>query len=97
MGEIILKRSSRPNKKYMVEIDGKRVHFGQKGASDMTQHCDEKRKKRYLNRRSKQEKAVWNDIKKASFWARNLLWNKCTITDSIKDIEKKKNVKITKK
>ncbi len=44
MDTIILKRSTRKGKKYMVEIDSKTIHFGAKGYEDYTIHHDEARK-----------------------------------------------------
>jgi hypothetical protein len=39
----------------------------------------------------------WNDPYTAGFWSRWVLWNKPTITESIKDIQKRfSNIKITK-
>ena len=43
--EIIIKPSHLQNKKYDAVIDDKKtIPFGQRGASDMTQHKDEARK-----------------------------------------------------
>ena len=43
-------KSTRKNKKYMIEYKGKTIHFGQDGASDYTIHKDPKRKEAYINR-----------------------------------------------
>ena len=51
--------------------------------SDYTKHKDPERKQRYLNRHRKNEE--WTDHTTASFYATNILWNKPTITESIKD------------
>ena len=91
---IIIKPSSKSDKKYMAIInDRKTVHFGQAGASDMTQHKDKERKKRYLARHRKNEQ--WDNPLTASFYATNILWNKPTITESIKDTNRRfKNINI---
>ncbi len=82
--EIVIKHSDKPDKKYMAIIDDRKtIHFGQKGASDMTQHKSEDRKNRYILRHQKNER--WDDIYTAGFWAKNLLWNKKTIAESIRD------------
>lgn len=94
MKDIILSKSDRGDKKFKVKINDKTIHFGAKGMSDYTKHKDPERKQRYLNRRSDKEKRVWNKIEQPSYWAKNLLWNKPTLTGSIKDIESKKNVNI---
>jgi hypothetical protein len=94
---IIIKPSHLTNKKYDAVIDGKKtIPFGQKGASDMTQHKNEDRKNLYINRHKKNEN--WNDIHTAGFWAKNILWNKKTITESIRDTNNRfKNINIKMK
>ena len=91
---IIIKPSDRKEKKYMAIVDNKKtIHFGQAGASDMTQHKNEERKKKYIERHKKRED--WNDPKTAGFMSRWLLWNKPTLTESIRDTNSKfKNVNI---
>lgn len=90
MNNIIIKKSDKPDKKFMVNIDNKKIHFGQEGASDFTKHGDNERKERYINRHRKREN--WDDINTAGFWSKNLLWNKKTLKDSINDINKKYNI-----
>jgi hypothetical protein len=44
-------KSDKPEKKYfIITSSGKKVYFGQAGASDMTQHKDVQRKFRYIKR-----------------------------------------------
>ena len=51
------------------------------------------KKKRYLDRHRKNEN--WNDHNTAGFYSANLLWNKKTLTASIRDTNSKfKNIKI---
>ena len=94
MTEIIISKSDKKNKKYDARIDGKRtVSFGSAGMSDFTKHKDPERKQRYLNRHKKNEN--WSDPTTAGFYATNLLWNMPTLTESIKDTNKKfKNINI---
>ena len=47
---VYLRKSTNPNKKYMVWVDGKTVHFGARGMSDYTKHKDKDRMKRYSAR-----------------------------------------------
>ena len=91
---IIIKPSTKPDKKYMAIIDDKKtVHFGAAGMSDYTKHKDKERKERYLARHRKNEQ--WDNPLTASFYATNILWNKSTITESIKDTNRRfKNVNI---
>lgn len=91
---IIIEKSNLPNKKYKAIIDNKKtVQFGASGYSDMTHHKSEERKNRYIDRHKKNEN--WNDPTTAGFYARWILWNKPTITESIKDTNRRfKNVNI---
>jgi hypothetical protein len=91
---IIIKPSTKPDKKYMAIIDDKKtVHFGAAGMSDYTKHKDKERKERYLARHRKNEQ--WDNPLTASFYATNILWNKPTITESIKDTNRRfKNINI---
>ena len=54
-----------------------------------------KRKANYISRHKKREN--WRDMGSAGFWAKNLLWNKPTLKASIRDVEKKFKVRITRK
>ena len=94
MTEIIISKSKNINKKYDARIDGKKtVSFGSAGSSDFTKHKDTERKQRYLNRHSKNEN--WNDHATAGFFAKNIFWNKPTITESIRDTNNRfKNINI---
>ena len=94
MTEIIISKSKNKNKKFDARIDGKKtVSFGSAEHSDFTKHKDEERKQRYINRHKSRED--WSDPKTAGFMSKNLLWNKKTLTESIKDTNKRfKNINI---
>jgi len=68
------------------------VHFGDNRYEDYTQHEDELRKSRYISRHIKNEN--WRDPNTAGFWSRWLLWNKPTLEQSAKDIEKHFGIKV---
>jgi len=51
--------------------------------SDYTKHKDEIRKQRYIARHQIREN--WNNPLSAGYWAKRILWNKKTITESLKD------------
>ncbi len=87
--KVTLRKSSRKDKKYVVDVDGVRVHFGQRGAPDFTTTGDTERRSRYIARHRKRENWGKSGKKTAGFWARWLLWNKKTISASKKDITKK--------
>ena len=94
MTEIIISKSKNKDKKYDARIDGKKtVSFGAAGMSDVTIHKDTARKQRYLNRHKKNEN--WSDPTTAGFYATNILWNKKTLTEPIKDTNNRsKNINI---
>ena len=94
MTEIVISKSSNKNKKYDARIDGRKtISFGAAGMSDYTIHKDDERKQRYLDRHRKNEN--WADYNTAGFYAKNLLWNKKTLSESIKDTNTRfKNLKI---
>jgi hypothetical protein len=63
----------------------------QKNASDYTLHKDDDRKNRYINRHKDKEDWGLSGIKTAGFYAKNILWNKKTIQESVNDLNKKYN------
>jgi hypothetical protein len=88
--EVIIKHSSKKDKKYDAIIDGKKtVSFGAAGASDYTIHKDDARKQRYIDRHKNREVWTKEGLKTAGFYAKNVLWNKPTIQESIKDLNNK--------
>jgi hypothetical protein len=92
--KIVITPSDKPTKKFEARIDGKKsIHFGQAGASDFTIHKDTERKERYIDRHSKNED--WNNPLTAGFYSRWILWNRPTITESIRDTNRRfKNINI---
>jgi hypothetical protein len=94
MNEIILKKSNRKDKKFMVIIEDKVIHFGGKGYSDYTIHKDKERKKRYIIRHKKNENWNKSGIKTAGFWSRWILWNKPSLKESIENLQKKYKINI---
>ena len=93
---IVIKPSHLSNKKYDAVIDGgrKTIPFGAAGMSDFTQHKNEERKNRYILHHQKNEN--WSDYNTAGFYSRWILWNKPTITESVRDTNRRfKNVHIS--
>jgi len=103
MQKVYLSKSTRREKKWMVEIENpstgrtKTVHFGASGMSDFTIHKDEERYKRYITRHRSRENWTKSGIDSAGFWSRWILWNKPSLIESIKDTEKRFNLKIIKR
>lgn len=94
MPKASLKKSNKKDKKWMVKIDDKTIHFGGAGYSDYTKHRDPDRKKRYLKRHRKRED--WTNPKTAGFWSRWLLWGEPSLEASIKAIYNRFGIKIIK-
>ena len=83
----------------MVIIENKTIHFGSVGYSDYTKHKDEIRMKRYETRHRPRENWSKSGIQTAGFWSKWILWNKPSLSASIKDTEKRFgiNIKFKKK
>ena len=103
-----LKKSTRKDKKYMIRHDNKTIHFGQQGARDFTlmnnktnkfyepsKEVRENVKKNYQNRHKKDPINTPFTAGSLSYY---LLWNKPTLTASIRDYNKrfKTNINIYK-
>ena len=102
MASYALKKSKKKDKKYdlLITEDGqkdKTVSFGASGYEDYTTHHDDERKERYIKRHIK-EKSNWgnsvSNLRKPSFLARFVLWNKPSVVSSVRDIENKLGVTI---
>ncbi len=89
-------KSTLKNKRYKIILgDGSAVHFGDDRYQNYTMHKDPNRKRLYILRHQKNED--WNDIKTPAFWSKHLLWNLPTLSQSIRDTEKRFDVKIVNK
>ena len=94
--KMVIKKSTNNKKKKMAIFTNsknnrkKTTHFGANGMSDYTIHHDDERKKRYLNRHKKREN--WNDCSSAGSLSRWILWNKKTLSGSIKYFKSKFNL-----
>ena len=98
MRTYVLTRSSNKAKKWMVTTPtGTTIHFGAAGYSDYTIHKDRDRMLRYRARHEGREDWTAKGINTAGFWALYILWNKPSLTDSIRATERRFNIKIVKK
>ena len=87
--QIVITPRDKPTKKFEARIDGKKsIHFGAKGMSDFTIHKDTERKERYLQRH-KGMGEDWSNPLTAGFYATNLLWNKPSLSESIRDTNRR--------
>ena len=93
MKEYILKKSKNMGKRYVIIM-----------SKDMEHHFGSAGGKTYIDGRSDVEKDAWiarhkgdknyNNKHSGIYWSKNLLWNKKTLNESIKDMEKRLGVKI---
>lgn len=73
----------------------KMVKFGAKNYQDyILSGGDETKKKAYIARHQVNEDWSKSGIYSPGFWSRWVLWNKPTLKESIKDIEKRFNINI---
>lgn len=94
---IYLQKSKVAGKKYAVIIGNKTVNFGASGYSDYTKHKSKERMDRYKSRHRSRENWGKSGIKSAGFWSRWILWNKPSLSASIKDVERRFGVTIRKR
>lgn len=96
MDTIILSKSPNPKKKLRVVFpNNKHIDFGARGYTDfILSGGDEKKKKAYIQRHQKREDWTNTGVETAGWWSRFLLWNANNMEDSIKDVERKLNMKI---
>ena len=88
---VIIKKNDKTNKKNMAIIDNKKKNIGAKIYEDYTTHKNHTRKKAYLARHKHDN---YTNPLYPSFYATNLLWNKPTLKDSIKNTNEKYNINI---
>ena len=88
---VIITPSNNQNKKFTAIINNKKIHFGDSRYQDFTITKDDKKKKAYLSRHKHDN---FNNPLYPSFYSTNLLWNKPTLAESIRDTNKKYNVNI---
>ena len=78
LGGVNLRRSTRKDKKYMLEYDNKTIHFGAAGMSDFTIHKDPDRRARYRARHrkilTKSGIPAYTVKGSPAYWSWNLLW-----------------------
>ena len=102
-----LKTSTRKGKKYMIKHNNKTTHFGAKGMRDFTlmnnksskfyEPSKEVRENVKKNYQTRHKKDPINTPFTAGSLSYYLLWNKPTLTASIRDYNKRFNVKIINK
>jgi hypothetical protein len=87
IGRYTYEKSTRPGKKLMTEVKGKRIHFGDSsmehfkdktGIWKSKDHNDKQRRKNYLSRtagiKNKEGKLTKDDPMSPNYHARRILW-----------------------
>lgn len=91
---ISVKPSDKKEKKLMATFskDHKSIitHFGSSQHSDFTKHKDTKRRDLYDIRHKRREN--WQDPVSAGTLSKYILWNKPTLSESIKDFKRRFNL-----
>lgn len=90
MPDYILSESTRKGKRFQItNPDGKTIHFGSDKAQTFLEHKSNQKKKAWIARHKAGNPEAWNDKSSPLFFARVLLWNKPTLSESIKDVRKR--------
>ncbi len=99
--KVEIMKSKYPDKKYTIILyypdDGKKrktLQIGQAGAEDFILGASETKKNSYIKRHQARENFGISGIDTRGFWSRWLLWEKPSLTEAIKNIEKKFDVDI---
>ena len=97
--KVYVSKSDIKGKKYKIVLeydDGrtKTIHIGSEGMDDYTLTGDDEAKKRYIARHKKREDWTKTGLTTRGFWSRWLTWEKKTLKEAVKNIEKRFNVKI---
>ena len=86
---IVIKKSTRSDKKFQATVGNRTVHFGARGYSDFTQGASKQQREAYLARHQKRENWGRSGIHTAGFYARWVLWNRPSVAASISDLNSK--------
>ena len=87
--QVKIRKAKSKSKKYEALVDGKTIPFGAAGYEDFTTHKDPERKERYIARHRRREDWTRSGLETAGFYAKHLLWNKPSLTASVKDLNQK--------
>ena len=97
MSNYYLYKSSNPKKKYMVKFINQAtnkintIHFGAYSYDDYTITNNDERKRLYIKRHMNDN---INDLSYPGCWSSWLLWNKKTLEESIRDMERRFKINI---
>ena len=90
--EVVITKSNRKDKRLKATFQNKTTHFGLDTGKTFVDHKNEEIKKAWLARHK--VKSDFDDIESAGSLAKNILWNKKTITAAVRDLNaRQKNYK----
>ena len=84
MKQVVITKSAKYDKRLKADFGNKTVHFGAKGGSTYVDHKDPKTKANWEARHKVREN--WKDYDSAGALSKHVLWNKPTLTASIRDL-----------
>ena len=84
MKEVIISKSSKPDKRLLAQFPTKKVHFGARGGSTFVDHKNMQTKKAWMARHRVNED--WDQYDTAGSLSKNLLWNKPNLKASIANL-----------
>ena len=84
MTTVLLRFSTRADKRLTAEFPNRTVHFGSKGGSTYLDHGDDQVRAAWLARHEPRED--WKDYESAGALARWLLWEKKSLREAIEEL-----------
>ena len=84
MKRVAITKSAKYDKRLKADFGNKTVHFGAKGGSTFVDHKDPKTKANWEARHKVREN--WKDYDSAGALSKHVLWNKTSLTASIRDL-----------
>jgi hypothetical protein len=90
----ILKKSNVKGKRMSVISEGKKIDFGSNIGKTYIDHNDDKKKDAWIKRHKSGNPDKFDDINSPLFWANVILWNRKSIDESIRDIQKKYKIRV---
>jgi hypothetical protein len=85
--KIEISQSNRKDKRLQAKFQDKTVHFGARGGETFVDHGDHAKKEAWIARHEAREN--WEDLQTAGALAKHVLWNKRSIAESIRDLNRR--------
>lgn len=92
METYILRKSDRKGKRFVIEMDGMKHHFGSDVGKTYIDGRTDKEKQAWIARHRVNKN--WDNPHSGIYYSRYLLWTERSLKDAIKALEKKDKIKI---